>query len=55
MKNHISKSDYIAVIKIPKINLEKGLYDVNDINNNVDKNIQILKSSIESSSVDAFF
>ena len=43
--NSEHKSDYIAVIKIPKINLEKGLYDVNDINNNVDKNIQILKSS----------
>lgn len=36
---------YIASIKIPKINLEKGLVSKNNKNNNVKKNIQILKDS----------
>lgn len=37
--------NYIAVLKIPKINLEKGLYEISSPNNNVDKNIQILEGS----------
>lgn len=37
--------DYIAVLKIEKIGLEKGLVSKNDSNNNVDKNIQILEES----------
>ena len=37
--------DYVAVIKIPKINLEKGLVDKNSYLNNVNKNIEILKES----------
>lgn len=36
---------YIASIKIPKINLEKGLVSKGNKNNNVKKNIQILKDS----------
>ena len=36
---------YIASIKIPKINLEKGLVSKDNKNNNVKKNIQILKDS----------
>ncbi len=36
---------YIGILEIPKINLIKGLVDINDKNNNVDKNIQIIKSS----------
>lgn len=36
---------YIASIKIPKINLEKGLVSKENKNNNVKKNIQILKDS----------
>ena len=38
-------SKYIAVLKIPKINLEKGLVSKDDKNNKVNKNIQILKES----------
>ena len=37
--------NYIAVLEIPTINLKKGLLDINDKNNNVDKNIEILQNS----------
>ena len=37
--------NYIAVLEIPKINLKRGLVDINSIENNVNKNIQILKES----------
>ncbi len=37
--------DYIAVIKIPKISLEKGLVDKNSYLNNVNRNIEILDES----------
>lgn len=40
-----SNANYVAVIKIPKINLEKGLYPKESSLNNVNKNIQILKES----------
>lgn len=44
-KTEDTKADYVAVIKIPKINLEKGLYAKESSMNNVNKNIQILKES----------
>lgn len=44
VKEH-KKIEYIAVLKIPKINLERGLVDSNSYLNNVDYNIQILKNS----------
>ena len=37
--------NYIAVLEIPKINLKRGLLPINDKNNNVDKNVEILKNS----------
>lgn len=37
--------DYIAILEIPKINLNRGLVAINDKDNIVDKNIQILKES----------
>lgn len=37
--------NYIAVIKIPKIGVEKGLCDKGSYCNNVNRNIQILKES----------
>lgn len=37
--------DYIAVLQIPKINLERGLVDKNSRYNNVNSNIAILKES----------
>lgn len=39
------KYDYIAIIKIPKINLERGLVDLKSKYNNVNYNIEILKES----------
>lgn len=44
VKEH-KKIEYIAVLKIPKIDLERGLVDPNSYLNNVDYNIQILKDS----------
>ena len=47
-KQEESKQDntnYIAVIKIPKIGLEKGLCEKDSYCNNVNRNIQILKES----------
>ena len=41
----IEKYNYIAVLKIPKIDLERGLVDVNSKYNNVNYNIEILKES----------
>lgn len=41
----VSTPNYIAVLEIPKINMKKGLFDKDSSNNNVDKNIQILKES----------
>jgi len=37
--------DYVAVLEIPKLNLVRGLVDKDNILNNVDKNIQVLKES----------
>lgn len=39
------KSDYVAVIEIPKIGLKKGLFDVNSTQNNVNQNIQMMRES----------
>ena len=36
---------YIGYLNIPKINLNQGLVDINSKENNVDKNIQIIKPS----------
>ena len=36
--------DYIAVLEIPKISLKRGLFSINDKNNNVDKNVEILQN-----------
>ena len=37
--------NYIAVLDIPKISLKRGLFSINDKNNNVDKNVEILQNS----------
>lgn len=39
------KNDYLAIIKIPKINLTRRLYEKGSYMNNVDRNIEILKDS----------
>lgn len=40
-----TKIDYVAVLKIPKIGLEKGLCKSGTYCNNVNRNVQILKES----------
>jgi len=44
-KQETNNEEYVAVIKIPKIGLEKGLYAKGSRLNNVNKNIQIIKES----------
>ena len=44
-EENIDKELYLAVLKIDKINLERGIYSINSKNNNVNKNIQLLKES----------
>jgi len=41
-----NNKSYFAVLDIPDINLKRELYSINDINNHVDKNILIHKSSV---------
>ena len=40
-----NKEMYIAVLEIPSISLKKGIYDINSKNNDVNKNIQLIKES----------
>ena len=44
-ENNHTEYNYIAVLEIPKINLKRGLFSINDRNNNVDKNVEILQNS----------
>ena len=39
------ETPYLLILDIPKINLTKGIYNINDPNNNIDKNIKILNYS----------
>ena len=39
------KEDYLGVLTIPKINLQKGFYSFDSKENNVNKNLQLLKGS----------
>ena len=41
-----NRSNYIGVLEIPRINLKKGLVDINSKYNNIDNNIQILSNDI---------
>lgn len=45
VKEDIKRENYLAVLKINKINLERGIYSKQSINNNVNKNIKLLKES----------
>lgn len=38
--------NYIAVLEIPKINLKNGVFDTTNKDNNVDKNIYVVKETI---------
>ena len=39
------KEEYLGILSIPKLGLEKGFYNVNSKNNDVNKNIELLKIS----------
>ena len=39
-------TNYVAVLEIPTINLRRGLYEKNDPNNNVNRNIYMLKDTV---------
>lgn len=43
-EKHIEEN-YLMVVEIPKINLRKGIYNINSKNNTVNKNIQIMRES----------
>lgn len=45
--DHISTQnlEYIAVIEIPKIGLIKGIFDIDNVKNDVNQNIQLMKES----------
>lgn len=40
-----SSYNYIAVLEIPKINVKRGLLSIDDRNNNINRNVAILKGS----------
>lgn len=44
-KNEVSNINYVAILKIPKINLTRGLVDRNSRYNNVNYNVEILSES----------
>ncbi len=39
------KKDYLGIIEIPKINLKRYFYNIDDERNNVDKNIMLIEKS----------
>ena len=38
-------NNYIGILEISKINFKRGFYNIDDKNNNVNKNIQVIKNS----------
>lgn len=44
-KEVVKHDSYIAILDIPKINLKKGVYSKESTNNNIDRNILLLKES----------
>ena len=45
LKVNQTENNYLGIIDIPKIHLKRYLYKVNSSQNNVNKNIEVLKSS----------
>lgn len=45
-KINVQSEKYLGVLKIPKLNIELGFYNVDSKKNNVNQNIQILKESV---------
>ena len=44
-KKDTNINKYLMVLEIPKINLKKGLYNINSFQNNVNKNLEIIDVS----------
>lgn len=44
MSNEV-KEEYLGILKIPKINLQEGFYNINSKKNNVNNSVTILKES----------
>jgi LPXTG-site transpeptidase (sortase) family protein len=44
--NKEEKEEYLGILKIPKINLKEGFYNINSKNNNINKSVMILKESL---------
>ena len=42
---NVGQESYLGVLEIPKINLKRGFLSLGDKNNNVNKNIEVLKNS----------
>lgn len=45
IENNISYDKFIGILEIPIIGLKQGFYNIDNINNNVDKNIQLIDGS----------
>ena len=45
LKKEETSSQYIAILEIPKIHLQKGLFSIDDSRNHIDFNIKILEES----------
>ena len=45
LNNKDSKNSYIGLLEIPKIKLMKGFYNIESSQNNVNKNIEVIKNS----------
>ena len=43
--DNVIKEEYLGIIKIPKINLEEGFYNINSAKNNINTSVTILKES----------
>ena len=44
--NDLKENESLFILTIPKINLEKSIYSLNDSRNNIEENVTILKGSI---------
>ena len=44
--NNEIKENYLGILRIPKINLMEGFYQLNSKNNNINKSVTLLKESI---------
>lgn len=44
-ENNDNTNKYLMILEIPKINLKKGLYNINSFQNNVNKNLEIIDAS----------